>query len=58
MYYTSRWLNNTGLVDLGPIGEDKCTIGQNCSLDSSNHYNYYLSNTKEVSLVVLANPLD
>jgi len=57
LYYKSRWLNNTGLVELGYLGEGKCQISSNCSLDSNNKYNYYLSQTQEVSLVVLSDEL-
>jgi len=54
MYYRSRWLENKGHTEVGMIGEDKCLIANNCTLDANNQYTYYLSNTQEVSLVVLS----
>lgn len=54
MYYRSRWLENKGHTEVGFIGEGKCLIANNCTLDSSNQYSYYLSNTEEVSLIVMA----
>lgn len=57
LYYKSRWLNNTGLVQLGLIGEGKCDMALNCSLDSNNKYNYYISNSQELYLQVMAKEL-
>lgn len=56
MYYRSRWLDNKGHTEIGTIGEGTCQIKRNCTLDSTNLYNYYLSNTQEVSIIVMADP--
>jgi hypothetical protein len=54
LYYRSRWLNNTGHTEIGLLGDGKCLIKNNCSLDSNNKYNYFISNSEEISLIVMS----